>query len=517
MVGSRAAAPTTNVNSRRRSGCSGRAFLRHRETRACLPAFPFASSYSCTVWRADRRMGDEVNLADTVPVHPLSNSTSPVSVSTGDGRVPSVNVAEPVWETWREQIAALGGPSPLLHFDDSPRVRIELSTTHPGGLAQFITGKTTLLSSLIRDDLAFRSASVAASNITAKGVELSATRGIDSIQLGIGIAEWSTTKKEYRAPILLRPIALRRYGRDFELRLKGAPYLNPALARALREQFGVTLDADAFVALATSRRLVQAAAGHRPAARPHQSARLVQRAAAAGRLLVRRGLAPRCWRDADEARAPGARRARRQPDRALVDRRGLRGRRPRPPGSASSRHRHPAARRRLRAGERGRPDRRRQLPRRQDAAGHGRHADHRERARRLVAQHKRVLVVSPRRASLRAVSTRLGRHRAAGHRRLAAHGAPRRHPGDQPQREGQPAQRRRGRRRPRAPAQRAARLPRGARSAATPCSASRCARCAGRARPPVAAAQPSARPPRGSTPPRHRALSPAIAMPPQRP
>ncbi|THG30138.1 ATP-binding protein [Naasia lichenicola] len=204
------------------------------------------------MWRADRRLGDEVNLADTVPVHPQSNSTSPVSVSTGDGRVPSVNVAEPVWETWREQIAALGGPSPLLHFVDSPRVRIELSTTHPGGLAQFITGKTTLLSSLIRDDLAFRSASVAASNITAKGVELSATRGVDSIQLGIGIAEWKHEKKEYRAPILLRPMALRRYGRDFELRLKGAPYLNPALARTLREQFGVTLDANEFVSLATS-------------------------------------------------------------------------------------------------------------------------------------------------------------------------------------------------------------------------------------------------------------------------
>ncbi len=174
----------------------------------------------------------------------------PQTITVGDPRATPINVAEPQWEKWRAEVAAIGGPSPLLQFIDSPRTRIELGTTHPGGLAQFITGKTTLLSSLIRDDLAFRTASVAASNMTAKGVELSSTRGIDSIHLAIGIAEWKHDKKEYRAPLLLRPLALRRYGRDFELRLKGSPFLNPALARALHEQFQITLDPAAFVALA---------------------------------------------------------------------------------------------------------------------------------------------------------------------------------------------------------------------------------------------------------------------------
>ncbi|WP_286278199.1 DUF4011 domain-containing protein [Naasia aerilata] len=175
---------------------------------------------------------------------------TPEAISVGDPRVTPVNIGQAQWDKWREELAGIGGPSPLLHFVDSPRTRIELGTTHPGGLAQFITGKTTLLSSLIRDDLAFRSASIAASNMTAKGVELNSTRGIDSIHLAIGIAEWKHEKKEYRAPLLLRPLALRRYGRDFELRLKGMPYLNPALARALHEQFQITLDPGAFVALA---------------------------------------------------------------------------------------------------------------------------------------------------------------------------------------------------------------------------------------------------------------------------
>ena len=137
-----------------------------------------------------------------------------------------------------------------MRFVDTPRTRIELSTTHPGGLPQFITGKSTLLSSLIRDELALRNARLAAAEITQKGIELRSVRGIESVHLAIGLASWRNAGEEFLAPVLLRPLAIRRYGRDFELKLKGQPFLNPALARELREQFQITLDADAFVALA---------------------------------------------------------------------------------------------------------------------------------------------------------------------------------------------------------------------------------------------------------------------------
>jgi hypothetical protein len=161
-----------------------------------------------------------------------------------------VNIAEPVWRAWREELAALGGRSPLLHFEDDSRTRIELGVTHPGGLATFITGKTTLLSSLIRDDVALGKAKVAAASIAAKGLELTTARGIDSVHLGIGMAQWQHDGVDYLAPILLRPLAIRRYGSDFEVRLLGNPYLNPELARALDEQFRIRLDAEAFAALA---------------------------------------------------------------------------------------------------------------------------------------------------------------------------------------------------------------------------------------------------------------------------
>ncbi len=159
------------------------------------------------------------------------------------------DVADPARDEWRQELAELGGPSPLLHFVDEPATRIELSTTHPGGLARFITGKSTLLSQLIRDDLALRSARTAAERITTKSLELSTTRGIDAVHLGIGVVRWTHDHVDYCAPLLLRPLAIRRHGRDFELRLRGSAVLNPALARALEKQYGISLDAASFVAL----------------------------------------------------------------------------------------------------------------------------------------------------------------------------------------------------------------------------------------------------------------------------
>src|SRR6218665_2366273 len=86
--------------------------------------------------------------------------------------------------------------SPLTRFEDTPRTRIELSTTHPGGLPQFITGKSTLLSSLIRDELALRNARIAAAEITQRGIELWSVRGIESVHLAIGLASWRTDGDE---------------------------------------------------------------------------------------------------------------------------------------------------------------------------------------------------------------------------------------------------------------------------------------------------------------------------------
>jgi len=208
------------------------------------------------VWRANQTNefdpGHGADHSDE-PAHldtPAQLTTPEALSMTGSIGIEPSNIAEPTWLRWHSELQGVGGASSLLHFADSPRTRIELGATHPGGLAQFITGKTTLLSNLIRDDLALRSAKVAAGLIAAKGLELASTRGIDAVHLGIGIAEWSNADEHYRAPVLLRPLAIRRAGRDFEVKLRGRAILNPRLAEALKAQFGLDLDAQAFVALA---------------------------------------------------------------------------------------------------------------------------------------------------------------------------------------------------------------------------------------------------------------------------
>jgi len=197
------------------------------------------------VWRADRYDDHEIDEPETARGGPL-----PSSISVGDPTVLPMNVAAPTWERWRSDLGALGGRSALLHCGDDPRGRIELGTSHPGGLARFIAGSPTLLSNLVRDDLALRTARVAAERIVDKGLELSSVRGIDAVALGIGMVEWNHHGIDYRAPLLLRPLALRRRGRDVELTLRGRVRLNPALARTLAEQFSLHLDEGAFVALA---------------------------------------------------------------------------------------------------------------------------------------------------------------------------------------------------------------------------------------------------------------------------
>ena len=229
---------------------------RLRETREYLPDIAGCRSYSCSVWRADKRsenyrvdpelvepeQGDEYGRAQM-------QATAPHVLSLGDPRLTLGNAAEPAWNKWRAELASIGGENPLLHFSDTSRSRVELSATHPGGLAQFITGKTTLLSNLIRDEVALRSARAAAAAVAARSLDLATARGIDSVHLGIGIAEWSWLGKTYRAPILLRPLAIRRHGSDFEVKLRGSAVLNPALARVMEEQFQVVLDPEAFAAL----------------------------------------------------------------------------------------------------------------------------------------------------------------------------------------------------------------------------------------------------------------------------
>ena len=156
------------------------------------------------------------NSDDTKRVIPIT--IDPVTVSSGDLDSPAIDIAEPIRSEWRAELAEVGGPNALLHF---PRdTAIEFSVGHPGGLAQLFAGSPTLLRNLVRDDLALHRARHNAIRINDKGIELQASRGIDSVYLAVGLVTWSTDDTEYCAPMLVRPVRLRRRADDIEITFK---------------------------------------------------------------------------------------------------------------------------------------------------------------------------------------------------------------------------------------------------------------------------------------------------------
>lgn len=209
------------------------------------------------MWTLERRRrnnakNDDQPSVTTITATEGSLATAPVTDLSAAESTPALEAIDHragQHELWRSELASVGGVSPLLHFADEPANRIELSTTHPGGLPQFISGQKILLSSLIRDDLALRNARMAAARVTDKALEMRAIRGLETVHLGVGIASWDFQGESFCAPLLLRPLAIRRYGRDFELKLKPKVFVNPALIRALHAQFGIVIDPAVFVAL----------------------------------------------------------------------------------------------------------------------------------------------------------------------------------------------------------------------------------------------------------------------------
>jgi hypothetical protein len=201
------------------------------------------------VWRVDNYDAPDPS-GQSLDTTPWWSSDLAHQVSVGDDTATPVNHAAAAWEAWRAEIATLGGPNPLIHFQDRQENRIDISRGHPGGLARFLAGSPTLLGNLIRDDVARRPAHKAALRLVDHAFELQHTRGIHPIALGIGLVEWKHEGVDYCGPLLMRPVKLVRRGKDIEITLKRSRVvLNPGVQRAFAEQLQVSLDAKAFVDL----------------------------------------------------------------------------------------------------------------------------------------------------------------------------------------------------------------------------------------------------------------------------
>lgn len=195
----------------------------------------------CNVWRADSLDGRTEATAKTVEPADLGVLGPGMTVT---------HAAQSARDRIVAEASDLGGRSTLLQYVDTPEAGIEITKAHPGSLPQFITGRSTLLSGLFRDEVALRTARIAAERITSKNLELRQVRGLESVHLAVGLAAWRIGGVQYNAPVLLRPLAIRRHQTNFELKLHGSFQINPELVRAAQEHFGITIDGAQLAALA---------------------------------------------------------------------------------------------------------------------------------------------------------------------------------------------------------------------------------------------------------------------------
>ncbi|WP_225755328.1 hypothetical protein [Actinotalea sp. Marseille-Q4924] len=189
-------------------------------------------------------------------------------------------------DRWRDDLAARAGDSALLDVDRLGDARLDLSKAHPSGIAQLFAGRETRLSNLLRDGGVLVGARRSARAVVARADDHAQRYGLASAFLAIGVARWTEPvaadqdddgadgpaddvaalatatrapaggpradtgaeeaprTRTVRAPVLLRPVAVRARGRgesDFDLTLEPSLEVNPLLATALRSR-GALLD-----------------------------------------------------------------------------------------------------------------------------------------------------------------------------------------------------------------------------------------------------------------------------------
>ncbi|GAA3697671.1 hypothetical protein GCM10022377_08220 [Zhihengliuella alba] len=156
---------------------------------------------------------------------------------------------------WLEKLGPGAGTDTLLRFAGSSSNSVEVTHAHPSGLAQFMAGRRTRLSMLLRDQEVFAPGLRTARGLRAKIRELADERGIDVGYLAAGLVSWRATvdgrSEQLSAPVMLVRVSLAARDRDdFEIQLLGRAEVNPVLVRYFKEHHGTAIDVEKLYAAA---------------------------------------------------------------------------------------------------------------------------------------------------------------------------------------------------------------------------------------------------------------------------
>ncbi len=154
----------------------------------------------------------------------------------------SSQVPERSWNQWQLELQALGVTNPLVNFERSSFAQIDLAQSHPGGFAQFVAGRETSLSNLVRDPQAFSAAFSAARRIKNRAEKIAQQFGIETLGLIGGVANLQGDGFDLQLPILIWPVRLTPKGEDFDIELAAGARVNPSLIEAFKACYSVVVD-----------------------------------------------------------------------------------------------------------------------------------------------------------------------------------------------------------------------------------------------------------------------------------
>lgn len=146
---------------------------------------------------------------------------------------------------WQRHLVDLGGRNSLLWQRTDDSVELDLTTAHPAGVAKLLSGRSVLLSQIVRSEHAYAEAYEKALAIRDLSRELLEERGILSCFLALGRATWQMSGDAVpAAPILLRQCDIHfggRGGDDLVLEVSRTVQLNSALSTYFASR-GINID-----------------------------------------------------------------------------------------------------------------------------------------------------------------------------------------------------------------------------------------------------------------------------------
>lgn len=157
-------------------------------------------------------------------------------------------------DLWVKKLIDLSRRNTLLFFRDLKLGMLELAVDSEA-VSDFLQGKEVDLKELARSEVRPREPKATAqalSTILRKAVSNREEKGIETLQIALGIASWPALDGggRYSAPVLLAPVqasARGQLGLDLRLRVQGAAQVNPVLLHVLREDYQAAVDAEALL------------------------------------------------------------------------------------------------------------------------------------------------------------------------------------------------------------------------------------------------------------------------------